>query len=201
MSSIGKTNPFPKKFMTTLRYETAVDIDPPLGGTASHLFRAGSIYDPDFSGLGGQPRYTDQILPLYDHFTVIGSKITVKVANPHTTQYIVGIQLNGNGQTVSSVNDLIEQRNSSYKWIGHAYMAGSIATIKKTYSPKKFLGIKSPLSEAELRGTISSNPAEDAYYAVTVGSHDPAINGNSLPLRVIIDYIVVFTEPRTVASS
>lgn len=201
LNSVNKTNPFPKQFTTKLRYETSVDIDPPLGSSASHLFRAGSVYDPDFTGVGNQPRYFDQIMPLYDHFTVIGSKITVKIANPHTTPYIVGVQLNGNGTSVSKINDLIEQRNSTYKWIGHAYANSAINTVTKTYSPKKFLGIKSPLSEAELRGSISANPAEDAYFAVTVGSHDPAVNGLALPLRIIIDYIVVFTEPRTVASS
>lgn len=201
LSSVNKTNPFPKRFLTKLRYCTTVDIDPPLGSSASHLFRAGSPFDPDFTGVGSQPRYFDQIMPLYDHFTVIGSKITVKVANPHTTPYIVGVQLNGNGTAVVKVNDLIEQRNSTYKWIGHAYAKSAINTITKSYSPKKFLGISNPLANDQLRGSISANPAEDAYFAVTVGSHDPAVNGLALPLVIIIDYIVVFTEPRTVAQS
>lgn len=201
MSSVNKTNPFPKQFTTKLRYETSVDVDPPLGGTASHLFRANSVFDPDFTGVGNQPRYFDQIMPLYDHFTVIGAKITVKVANPHTTPYIVGVQLNGNGTTVANINDLIEQRNSTYKWIGHAYANTAINQITKKFSTKKFLGISKPLAEDDLRGSISANPNEGAYFAVTVGSHDPAVNGLALPLRIIIDYIVVFTEPRTVASS
>lgn len=201
VSTINKTNPFPKQFMTKLRYETSVDIDPPLGSSASHLFRANSVFDPDFTGVGNQPRYFDQIMPLYDHFTVIGAKITVKVANPHTVPYVVGVQLNGNGLGPGNLNDLIEQRNSTYKWIGHAYANSAINQITKTFSVKKFLGVSKPLSESDLRGTISANPTEQAYFAVTAGSHDPAVNAPAIPLRVIIDYIVVFTEPRAVGSS
>lgn len=201
MSSVGKTNPFPKTFRTKLRYESSIQLDAGLASSVSHLFRCGSVFDPDYTGVGHQPRYFDQIMPLYDHFTVIGSMITVKAVNNTTDVMVVGVQKSGAPTPPGNINSLIEQRNSVYKWVGNAASNSSIQTIRMKYSPKSFLNIPNPLSSENLRGTIATNPDEDAYFMVTVGSHDASLNPGPMTIRIIIDYIVVFTEPRSVASS
>jgi hypothetical protein len=87
--SVNKNNPLPNNFVTKLRYHDSVPINAANGTVAGHVFRANSPYDPDYTASGHQPRYFDQIMPLYDHYQVLGSKITVKFIN-NSNDHIVG---------------------------------------------------------------------------------------------------------------
>lgn len=200
MSSIGKTNPFPKRFSTTLRYEEDLTLNPGLGTMACNVFRAGSCFDPNFTGIGHQPRYFDEIMANYNHYVVIGSKITAICANGQNDAVILGIQMNANGATVATFNDLCENRNSVYTWVGEQNST-QLGRVRMKYSPKKFLSRSHPLSDPDLKGTLTTNPNENAFFSVCVAAHDPGVDIGNVVVRVIIDYIVVFIEPKTVAQS
>lgn len=202
MSSVNKSNPFPKRFKTKLRYEQQINMNAGLGAVATHIFRASSLYDPDWSGTGHQPRYFDEIMPLYDHFTVNFSKITVMAVNTGNPAYIVGVRVSDQATAVSKINDLIENRDSTWKIVGHQYTDRSIANISKTFSYKRDIGISVPMAAAEnCRGTIAQNPNENGYFLVTVGAYDTAIDLGDVPLRIMIDYTVTFTEPKITTQS
>lgn len=47
-------------------------------GISEYVFRGNSIYDPDFTGVGGQPYGFDQWTDIYSVYRVYGSKITVE---------------------------------------------------------------------------------------------------------------------------
>ncbi len=52
MSSINLSNPFPNKFINKLRYQEAIKLNPGVGAVAANIFRASSVYDPNFTGVG-----------------------------------------------------------------------------------------------------------------------------------------------------
>ena len=46
--------------------------------------RLNSLFDPNLSGLGHQPRGFDQLMAVYEKYTVVAAKITVcYVSNTH----------------------------------------------------------------------------------------------------------------------
>lgn len=45
-----------------------------------HVWRLNSVYDPDKTGLGGQPKYHDQMSILYQNYIVYGCKVDMKAA-------------------------------------------------------------------------------------------------------------------------
>ena len=71
-------SPMPCSFATKLTYSSNVSINPGAAGTpAAYVYRANGLYDPDLTGGGHQPRGYDQFTPMYNHWTVVGAKVTV----------------------------------------------------------------------------------------------------------------------------
>lgn len=195
------SNPFPNKFVTKLKFHQEITLNPGVGTLGTHTFRANSVYDPDFTGVGAQPRYFDEIMPLYDHFVVLGSKITATMFNNQNDAAFFAINRNDNGIPGNKVNDLIEQRNTRYTWLTDQTSAKAMRTLTMTFSPKKFLSRSKPLSDPDLKGTVSSNPNEGAYFSVCYGGFPNSIDPATNIVHVVIDYIVAFIEPKRVGAS
>lgn len=198
--------PASKTQMTKLRFSEQISMDPGTGLVATATYNAGSCYDPRTAAGGLQPRGFDQWMAFYEHFVVLGSKITCTFQTtglqPSDGNGIVGIYLKANSVTeILTIPALIEQQNSVHKAIGPVGGYNSTAIVTKTYSAKRFLGRESLLSDSQLKGTLNGNPAESAYYEVVVG---PSNNGDNLgAVRVLIDieYIVALIEPKPLPSS
>lgn len=193
--------PMPNKLATKLRYVDYSTLDPGTAGLAAvQVITANGCYDPDISGSGHQPRGFDQLMAMYDHYTVVSSKITVDFVTPvSTTVYslCVGIALKDNSTPYGNYNDYAEGRNVISKILPSVTSTdgGRVRTLSKTFSCRKFLGIASPLSNAYVRGDIASNPTEEAYFhlfAAPLGLVDSAF----IRIQYRIEYNVVFTEPK-----
>lgn len=207
MLSFAKA-PMPNKFATKLRYAETFTIDPEaLGFAGTHVFSHNGIYDPNITGVGHQPRGFDQIMPMYDHYTVIGSKITVTFTSAGIAgaggPLLVGIACKDSATTSPNVNDYMEGRNVVSRVLNRSSSSAEShsITLTKTCSTKKFLGVSKPLANALIRGDSANNPNEQAYYhlfaALVTGTADAPV----IEASVVIDYLVVFTEPKQPAQS
>lgn len=200
--------PIPNKIAAKLRYSDATTIDPGVLGLGVHVIMANGCYDPDNTGAGHQPRGFDQYMAMYDHYTVVGSKITVTFL--HTREGIldatlVGIACRDGTGTATSINSYAEGRNVVSRVLpGHDASSSPIQpiTLSKTCSTRKFLGRSKVMSDPELKGNASNNPAEDICYHIFCGTPwligDP---GQAININFVIDYLVVFHEPKQPAQS
>lgn len=196
-------SPISRKLITKLRYSERVSLTAQAAGAvANWRFGANCCYDPNLTGSGHQPRGFDELMALYHHYTVIGSKITVRFA-PDDSMHdsMVGITLNGNsGYTSTLLGDYAE--NSSVKSAVLPNGANSSRTMSYTYSPKRFHSISKPLSDDSLKGTTSANPTEQAGFMVWMANLDSgSSSGAQVHCLVTIDYIVALTEPKEVNGS
>ena len=199
----------PKRKLCRLKYVQQITLDPSsLAPIAAHEFRANSLFDPDYSGTGHQPRGFDQLMVYYDHYRVLGSKITVTVASHSTTHAVpayAGILLAdtvGAAVSYGSSESLLESRVRSSGLITQAGVANQgmgRKTVSKTFSAKKFFGPEAKYA-SKYQGTAASNPVEDAVFnvfACNINGNDPG-ETNYL---VTIEYIAMFSEPRTLPGS
>lgn len=199
------TNIVPATKTVKLRYVEQFTLDGTTGVNAATVFRANSIHDPNFSGVGHQPLGHDQWAAFYDHYNVIGSKISVKFVSTggigNRDSYIVGILLKDNSTTIPSAENIMEQTNSGYK-ICTTAAAMQTVTVRKGYSARKFFNLKDVKDNRALVGAqFNNNPTEDAYfhvYQAPLSSVD-----DPLPVRCIatIEYICQLTERKSLASS
>lgn len=195
-------SPAPKMFKTSMRYADTISLNPGVGGAVNvHTFRANSLYDPDVTGIGHQPRGFDQLIALYDHYVVTNAKITVQFGAPNneTINYIVGISLQDDGTTSTDIRDYLERGYTVNTMLG----SGAGASPKKLvmYSDTaKFLGRSGVLQDSQLKGSDSGNPAETLVFHVFATSADLTDTG-AIYIYVTIDFNAWFIEPKDVALS
>lgn len=195
--------------MQKLRYVTNVYISASGGTPASHSFRANSLYDPDYTGTGHQPMRFDQLATFFARYIVVGAKITVSWQGTTADAEAVGapavcmIQLDDNGTPGTDFTSLIEQGKCKYMLIND--IAGrSPKKISQTFSAKKFFNISNIKDNMEPYGAlVSTNPADDAYFHITLQSLLGTTGGISVTgyFLVVIDFIALFSEPITLAQS
>lgn len=185
-------------FVTSLKYFEEGPINPVTTGTSVWVFSANGLYDPNVTYTGHQPRGFDQLMPLYDHYVVIGSKCHVKLCtqNPGELPVTCTLALRDSATSETTPIDYIEGRNCKFTLLPPA----ETHQLTMNYSPKKFFSIKDVMADDEQQGTISSMPAEQAYYhlSLTTASGDEV---GPICCSWYIEYIVKFIEPKQPAQS
>lgn len=201
---------FPKSKMIKLRYVEEINLNPTTGNIVTNAFSANGMYDPNITGTGHQPSNYDIWMGttansgLYDHYCVLGSRITVEYHPTSTNQVVpayMGVLLSDTGTRVSTltgVQDLFEQRlvKRSRADPGLVQISNK-PWVSCNFSARKFFGKSKQaiLGDDEYRGVYNANPSDQAYfelYAATIGGNDP---GN-IHCLVTIEYVAVLSEPR-----
>lgn len=203
MNAFPKSGPMPKAFTTTLRYcEYGISVNPGAGLAGEYIFRANDVFDPNQSGVGHQPRGFDQLMPLFNHFTVIGSRIRVSAVNDdENVGAILSCTLQGEGTTQLNPIDHLERQDVKYAVMGPKNGSNTVGQVSMNCSVKRFFRKTNLLDDPTLRGDVSTSPTEQAYYHIGVYPHNGTTDLGAVDLMVLIDYIVTFHEPNDVASS
>lgn len=195
--------PIGKRFLFKTRYyETDLSVNPTAGGFASsYVFSANGLYDPNITGTGHQPVGFDQLMTMYDHYTVIGARIRAWFANEDTGQnQVVGIYASDGATTETDPRVIIENGMGKYTYLHENGNGASTKQLVLKLNPNKFLSVKSPTSDDRLKGSTSSNPTEQCYFHVW-GASTNATDSGQIRLCVEIEYIALLTEPKTLALS
>lgn len=190
-------SPMSSKFVTTLKYQDNISLIPSVADTAAfHVFSASSLYDPNITGAGHQPRGYDQIMTMYDHYVVIGSRCKIQFCSDATSSVdnIVALALR-DSSTVSGVMNNYLEGGYVVNTIADARMTSG-KTLTLGYSPKKFLGRSHPLSDSQLKGAIASSPLENAFFHIITSNLPPSYIGGAISFNVSLEYIVAFIEPK-----
>lgn len=180
------------------------------GVTATHMFSANGVYDPDISGTGHQPIGFDQLMLAYEHYSVIRSKITVGFVNNSSYAVRAGIYLSPDGSATTDPGDLIE--NGLIKHVildakGGATtdpgVSGRVKTITLDCDVAKFFGKErySQLLDDHFRGDSSANPLEQAYFAVFAFSSHTGTANSQVLFDATISFDVIYHEPRKLVGS
>lgn len=190
-SRIANT-PLPTKLKANLRFAEKNTFNIGVGGLAStNVYNASSLYDPNSTGVGQQPRGFDQIMEMYRSFTVIGSKITVHFMPEGSNGPILcAINL----KSINTVDaNIITSVESSYTTFDVTNGVRGPIKLMQTYSPK-FVGITNAMDNEELKGYSTGNPIQSSYYHVVVESAGAADEA-AFPYFAIIEYTAIFTDP------
>lgn len=200
---------FPRTRVVKMRYVTSVVLNPGLGTIAKHEFRANSIFDPDYTGIGHQPIGHDQWANFYDRYIVIGSKINCKYIYDGTvvaTPNLIGCYLTSDpNNTPSEGLEIAEQglgRYSLVPTVKYAVLGRGTPQLGNTYSPKKLFNLSNLKdNQQEYGASYGANPTENAHYVIWTQNTDATALAGDTTVLVTIDYSVLLSDPKPLAQS
>lgn len=199
MGSLGQG--FPKKLMTTLKYNEYIFMNSATGSFITQTFSANGLFDPNATLGGHQPMFFDQMMGVYNHYHVLGSECTVRFVNPPVgnAPAMVGVFNNDDAVTLpTNYEAMNEQSRVRHKILGNTYSDNG-QTVKARFSAKKIFG-PNVLANNALRGNAGANPNEQQFFTIYVQSLDQ-ISTSQVYAYVSIKYIVIFTELKDQAQS
>jgi len=194
--------------MVKLTYADQIRLDPTVGGVPkTYVFRANSLFDPDYSFTGHQPLYYDQYSAIYKAYKVYGSKITITGANDYSDQAnimgnLVVCNVTLDPADESSYTEAIERRKAKYRQCQERRPF----TLIHHYSAKKLHQIKDVKDAVELEGLTGNsgtgtNPGQEAYFVISAHPLYKGSDPYSACLNVKIEYIACFFQPRKISGS
>lgn len=201
--SLRRVFPTKKQHRTELRYfGNFIIINPGVGGiAATHVFSANGLYDPDITSTGHQPIGFDQMMNLYDHYTVIGAKIRVYFQNKDTSNPAFGAVVVRDGVTPSTdTREIVENGYVSMCHLAVFGTGGDKGQVATSVDIAKFLGRTNALADSQLKGNSGANPTEQVFFHVTMFPVEQ-VDMTSSTATVVIDYDVIFHEKTITAPS
>lgn len=198
---LTSTSPLPKKFVFRTRYvEESISLQPTLSIPATHVFSWMSLYDPDTTGGGHQPIGYDQLMLMYDHYTVIGAraKITATNTDPVNTQRLV-CHIQDSLTPHTNMEEVMENGNVKYVFLGASDSGSATKTTVIPFSPKRFFG-RSPMDGDKFQGTIASSPAEGAFLHISAGPLT-TVSASPVTFMIEMEYTAILTEPKVLGQS
>jgi len=202
-----RTPLFPPKFVKRLVYvETSLTVLGTAGLVGNYFFSANGMYDPNVTGTGHQPMGFDQMMLMYNHFTVTASKISVTAYNNSASGLYAacGVYLSPDTTSITDASTLIENGFMVWKPVYPITQPGSIVKLNLNCNVGKYFARDGPkrnlLEDTDLYGTAAANPNDQVYFVVCAFSETGA-NNASLSFTVEIEYEAIFWEPRKLTQS
>lgn len=190
-----------------MKYAMDYQVTTTIGGPVSYRhFRANSVYDPDLSGVGHQPRGFDQYIPFWNHFTVMSSHMDVKFFSRSASSVPVqtSMMLLGNINSLPPDNASIRETGGAL-WKNLQTRDGNLThtSLSRSFDTKKFYRITGDVTnKSQFQGSAAADCVEQAYFTLGIGQH---INGPAddviTDVSVTITYRVRFTEAKRIGSS
>lgn len=191
--------PIGKTFLLKTRYVEPDGSLTPAVSPVSAIYSINGLFDPNISGVGHQPLGFDQIMPLYDHYTVIGAKIRCTVSNTSPDQNVLAVlQIKDNNAASNLLGDIMENGQNKYAMLTPSVGGRSTHVLNIGVNLSKFLGRK-VMTEDDCRGTFTTNPIEGVFAHL----HLQTPSGAAALVTYImeIDYVAVLTEPKQLLGS
>lgn len=140
---------------------------------------------------------------LYNNYAVLGSKCTVYhtgYTNLEGSNAMMGIYLSDDTTNFTTWTTMIEAKRGTYRQISENLNSRTTSAVSK-YSAKKHYNIKDVKDNIDRIGsTMTAAPQDSAFFNVWFQPINQT-SGATYYANIIVDYIVLFSEPKDVAAS
>lgn len=199
---------FEEKKLVHLRYFDYFSLNATSIGLNSYTFSANGMYDPNVTSTGHQPNGFDQLMSLYNHYTVIDSTCRlqpVQTVGSNQTPGMYDLLLSNQAALVgTTIYDLMETREGTgmrYQYGTERNYFGQPKNLTRKFNAKKFFSLPDVVGDANYRGSVISNPQEQAYFHVVVCGPNEVADPAVYTFSVQLDFLAIMTEPVAFTSS
>jgi len=148
------------------------------------------LFDPNLLVGGHQPYYFDQMIALYNHYTVLSSRIVVELCATTDVTYAAGIYVDDDSSPARGELTTVMENSTCNSMVKRGN--NEPVVLKKRWDAKAAFG-GDIMDNDNLQGDVAANPVEQQVFIVWIGS--PAVGPNvSVTGMVTIYYDVVWDE-------
>lgn len=185
-------------------YEYQMTFASGINSIGTQVYTCNGMYDVDISGTGHQPMGFDQIMTLYNHYTVTHSEMEVTFRNRSANPIKVGIMVSPNTTVMTDYYVMNENGTIVTAFLQPNLVNGSIKTLNIEWDGNKYFGEKDITAADHYAGDVTTNPAEQAYYHLVCYNPLSVSSGNesaAVTCEVRIIYHAVLNEPKKMPTS
>lgn len=169
------------------------------GAIAQWLSSCNGMFDPNTSLGGHQPLYFDQLSAIYNHYTVVSSKITYKLAIDASSvadACTVGCYIEDDSTGSITIHTAVLEQPSSVNRL--LTREGGPVTLTKSWNARQAFG-GNTLDNDELKGSVSANPVEQQHYELFV--YNVPLDYPTVRVQAEIVYTAVWRELKPMSTS
>jgi hypothetical protein len=191
----------PARMPMTLQYvdQTYLLTGVVAGEVVENVFRLNSPFDPDYTGIGDQPRGFDEWMAIYSWFTVLSTDVEVTTTAAATVPMYLGFYPDSGTGVAANADDALSRAD---KLVSVSATTGGVATntIKRHYDISRLVGRPVVPGNIDFRVSTGAGPTIPAYLHVFV-----CRGGLTGVTASSVDYVLkmkmngIFTEPRRLA--
>jgi hypothetical protein len=163
--------------------------------TSTQVWRGNSVFDPDFTGTGGQPYNFDDWAIFYNRYRVLGCRIITTITNTTSGNFHGSyVVYPSNSSTVAAVADAIAAPRSEVRYIGGIYSdsVNKDMVIDRSFTTREILGED---FGDRFQSLVSTNPG-DPWFLCTRLTVDDSVTC-SVIRRTRLIYDVEFFDLNT----
>lgn len=198
--------PFPDRMRCVLTYSSSyISVIANSAAAGRQQFSMNSLFDPDFTGTGGQPEFYDQLSTLYNRYRVYGCAIKVTLL-PFTT---AGAQINvpTNVVVVPTALSLASLNVDDCAGLPRAQnrvctgnMDYKTTTVVGSHSVSEILGVKDVEGADRLQALVTASPSEQCLWSIVARTAD-GVTATSFAVSVRLTYDCEFFDRQVAAQS
>lgn len=185
---------FPRMMKITHKYTAQFNLTTAAGAMNAYNYIANAMTDIDPTAAGDQqPMNYDQMVAIYRHYVVIGSKIKVIMMPTAGSVHLWGVYVNDDTTSPTSARAMQQQPGTQWRLSNNSAVPKENMIIAKWSAKKTFGG--GLLANNSLQGTNGANPAEQSYFTIFYQEQTPP-NGvaGGATFFVEIEYIAIWKE-------
>lgn len=202
-ASMRPHQPFMRDTYCKLRYNDTATLASTAGAIAIRTYSMNSLYDPDQTGTGHQPRFYDTLCGAdntaapYGKYRVLSAKIKVRFMNANagvTSLGYCGIHIrNEDSSTLTSASYIPEIPHTKYRMLNVSTGMSNFLSVVYPVSIKKYLGVKDLKDAPETGAEYSASPTDMVLADIFYYPRDGTTTASIL-LDIYIEYVAQFFD-------
>jgi len=197
--SIGRSlTPFPNTKLVRHKYCDQITI--PAGAAAGlstlYQFRCNSMFDPDYTGVGHQPMFRDEMAAQYTYYTVLSSKIKFTFTASNTQELIYQLWVDDDVTVAGAISENCEQHSSRVEKLS---TRSSSMHMKASYNAAKWNKTTQSglMADDQHKTAVGSNPqgTVQKYYNLYISPLVSTSTVSTIPVRVEAFFYTLWRQP------
>jgi hypothetical protein len=191
---------FPKQMHITHRYVQLISqiFTGPSLDALYFPFGVNCLYDPYLALGGQQPLYFDQMTAIYNHYTVMKSRLKATIIPNTIDPFVGGIYIDDDFNPATRLLSNIMEQPSSASRMSQRDTTNLI--LYKSWDCKSVFG-PNPLDNDKLQGTISTNPDEYQSFIIYMRPLLGDVVSMQFQVAIEIEFDTVWNELKMMSSS